>query len=111
MMWSQVTLPEDLRCEDDLGARADGPMHGWFGLSYSSYLVIQRSLIQVMPIEWQARMVTLLEEMRETIDTSDVPSQFMVRARESGKIVADPFRDYRRPPEIPMKRPAPKATR
>ncbi len=43
------------------------PMHGWFGLSYASYLVLPRSLIQEMPEEWQKRMVELLEEWDEAV--------------------------------------------
>lgn len=40
-----------------------GPIHGWFGLTYASYLVQPRVLLQSMPIEWQERMVACLEEL------------------------------------------------
>jgi hypothetical protein len=79
------------------------PVHHWFGLSYSSYLVIQRSLLEAMPIEWQAKLIALLEEARETFDTDKIPSEFMVRAKTGGRFVRDPFREYRRPEEIPRR--------
>lgn len=41
----------------------DGPVHDWFGLSYCNYQVLQRTFMQSMPIEWQARMVACLEEL------------------------------------------------
>jgi hypothetical protein len=42
----------------------DDPVHAWFGLSYSNYLVLHRTLMQSMPVEWQRRMVACLEELR-----------------------------------------------
>ncbi|MFE9844731.1 hypothetical protein [Streptomyces goshikiensis] len=42
----------------------DGPVHAWFELTYSSYLVLPRTLMQSMPIEWQQRMVGCLEEIQ-----------------------------------------------
>ena len=43
-----------LRCESDV--------HDQFGLSYASYLVVPRSLLQLMPGDWQHALVELLEE-------------------------------------------------
>lgn len=43
--------------------RTNGPIHEHFGLSYSSYAVLPRTLMQSMPVEWQARMVACLKEM------------------------------------------------
>jgi hypothetical protein len=79
------------------------PVHGWFSLTYSSYLVLHRSVMQAMPVEWQRRMVALLNEMEEAVDTSKLPSKFMVRARAGGRFIEDPFRNYRHPPAIPMR--------
>lgn len=80
------------------------PMHEWFGLSYSSYLVLQRSVIQAMPVEWQHRMVALLEEVEARFDTSHCPPRFSVHARdERGRFVLDPFRDYRRGAPPPLR--------
>lgn len=33
----------------------NGPIHGFFGLSYSNYLVLPRTLMQSMPVAWQER--------------------------------------------------------
>ena len=43
----------------------DGPVHAFFGLTYSSYQVVPRVLAQSMPHEWQARFVQCMEEMQE----------------------------------------------
>jgi hypothetical protein len=43
--------------------RLDADIHGWFGLSYSNYLVLPRTLMQSMPADWQRRMVTCLEDL------------------------------------------------
>lgn len=45
--------------------RTSGPIHHWFGLSYSNYQVLPRVLMQSMPVEWQRRMVTCLEELHD----------------------------------------------
>lgn len=45
--------------------RLDGPIHGWFGLSYSNYQVLHRTLMQSMPVDWQHRMVMCLDELQE----------------------------------------------
>jgi len=46
----------------------DGPVNLWFSLSYCNYLVLPRSFMQSMPIEWQERMVACLEEMQDAFD-------------------------------------------
>lgn len=45
----------------------DSPIdiHAWFGLSYSNYLVLHRTLMQSMPAEWQERAVALLSELTD----------------------------------------------
>lgn len=40
-------------------------VHTWFGLSYSNYQVLHRTLMQSMPDGWQDRMVGCLEELRD----------------------------------------------
>jgi hypothetical protein len=39
-------------------------IHGWFGLSYSNFLVLPRALMQSMPEEWQYRFTALVDELR-----------------------------------------------
>lgn len=54
--------------------RLDGPVHEWFGLSYSNYAVLHRSLMQSMPLDWQERIVGLLREFSQAfghVDTAD----------------------------------------
>lgn len=55
------------------------PIHLWFSLSYSNYLVLARSVLQSMPQEWQARFVVLLEEMNDSYGHLDWPA-YEVRA-------------------------------
>jgi hypothetical protein len=83
------------------------PMHTWFGLTYSAYLVLNRSALEAMPAEWQARMVALLEEMREHLDADQLCSEFKVMATKNGKFVTDPWRDYRRGPAVPLRKRSP----
>ncbi|NEA52370.1 hypothetical protein [Streptomyces sp. SID10815] len=58
----------------------DGPIHGWFELSYSNYAVLHRTLMQSMPTEWQDRMVACLEELREAYLHIEQPEAFKVEA-------------------------------
>lgn len=46
----------------------DGPVHEWFGLSYTNYQVIPRTLMQSMPTVWQERIVACLEELRDAYE-------------------------------------------
>jgi len=81
------------------------PIHMWFELTYSSYLVLHRSLLQSMPREWQVKFVGLLEEMEDSFDCSDVPTSFTVKAKKNGKFVHDPYADYQRGRRVvPLKR-------
>lgn len=44
-------------------ARLDGPIHEFFGLTYCNYLVLHRSLMQSMPVEWQERATAVFREL------------------------------------------------
>ncbi|WP_225825645.1 hypothetical protein [Streptomyces naphthomycinicus] len=46
----------------------DGPIHEWFSLSYSNHLVLPRTLLQSMPIEFQERMVACLTELHAAFE-------------------------------------------
>lgn len=59
--------------------RLDGPVHAWFSLSYSNYLVLHRTLMQSMPESWQERMVACLDEMYEAFAHVDKPDMFWVQ--------------------------------
>lgn len=74
------------------------PIHNWFELTYSNYLVLHRSILQSMPDGWQEKFVALLEEMREAArDVPNLPSKFVVQVRgDDGRFVSDPYSDYQR---------------
>jgi hypothetical protein len=80
---------------DGLWFRAD-PIHTWFNLTYSSYLVLPRSLLQSTPFWWQAAFVKLLHWL-EARAPKDAPGSYRVQAiDDNGRYVADPYRDYER---------------
>lgn len=58
----------------------NGPIHDWFGLSYSNYLVLHRTFLQSMPIEFQQRMVACLEELSAAFEHIEQPEAFTVQA-------------------------------
>lgn len=79
-------------------------IHHWFQLSYSSYLVLPRSLMEGMPIEWQHKMIDLLEEMREVYDSSKIEDNYTVQLRDKkGRFKEDPLANYRHPVELPYR--------
>jgi hypothetical protein len=76
----------------------EGPVHGAFGLTYASYLVWPRSIMEDMPLDWQERFVALADELNAAFCTYEPPGGYTVTAKgEGGRIVKDPFREYRRP--------------
>jgi hypothetical protein len=74
------------------------PIHGLFGLSYASYLVIPRSVLQSMPQDWQARFVAMVREIGERFDFGETVGfdYSVLRRGEGGRFVEDPFSDYER---------------
>lgn len=88
---------EQERTPDEVEQEA---MHGWFGLSYSNYLVLRRVAIQSMPDEWQVRLRDCLEELRESFgwveDEGGVASYRVNALDVSGRFVKDPYSDYQR---------------
>lgn len=74
----------------------DQDVHNWFELSYASYLVLPRSLMQAMPADWQHRFVELLEDMQATFRQENDNYTVLLRD-EGGKYTTDPFRRYRHP--------------
>lgn len=82
-------------------SESDEPIHLWFNLSYSNYLVVQRSLMQSMPIEWQRRFVECLEELDDAaMGLKDLPGAFEVIPQrldgDKSIEIEDPYRDYQR---------------
>jgi hypothetical protein len=60
--------------------RLDGPIHGWFSVSYSNYLVLPRTLMQSMPVEWQERAVAVFDELEAAYQHLDHPDSYEVTA-------------------------------
>lgn len=77
---------------------SDDPLHEWFSLSYSSYFVLPRSILQSMPVEWQQRFRGLIEEFQAaTRDLKDLPGDYYVKAKDAnGQFIRDPYSDYER---------------
>lgn len=84
----------------------DGPIHDWFGLTYASYLVLPRSVLQEMPLGWQKKFVALLEEVQGAVDPELADDNYAVqlRDRKTGRFKLDPLRVYRRPDQELMDR-------
>lgn len=81
---------EHVKCKDDY-RRNQGPIHGWFSLSYASYYVVPRLALQGMPIWWQ-KLFIFLVNMLPSID-----SDYVVQVRNArGRFGGDPWANYRR---------------
>ena len=74
------------------------PVHYWFGLTYSSYLVIPRSVLQSMPVGWQQRFVALLEEADQMAGDVGASGPYVVQKRDpvSNRFTKDPLSRYDR---------------
>ena len=81
------------------------PIHDWFGLTYSAYLVLPRVLLQSMPNHWQRLFVRLIREMQEAFENVEQADIYEVRCRdENGRFAADPLPGYERGRErVPVK--------
>lgn len=68
-----------------------------FGLSYSNYLVLNRSLLQSMPVKWQKHFVACLEEFEAATWNTDTAPSFQVQACNlEGQYIIDPVLHYDR---------------
>lgn len=76
----------------------DKDIHAWFELSYATYLVLPRSVLQSMPKEWQIKFVELLDQLEETNWRERLPdaSFYRVEMRDDTGKVKDPFINYNR---------------
>jgi hypothetical protein len=71
-------------------------VHTWFGLSYASYLTINRSLLQSMPDEWQDRFVRCLTELQRHFGYPDEPIYTVYCRDRLGRFIKDPIPHYNR---------------
>lgn len=83
-------------------------LHGWFSLSYASFLVLPRVLMSDMPDDWQFKMAELLREYDETYtNLENSECFFTVRSTDSiGKMVKMPdwLKNYRYPSKEDLQR-------
>jgi len=66
----------------------------------SAYVILQRSILEELPVESQRKFVAIIEEVNNTFDLSDMPEKFVVMPRGKNNnskkgtcAVADPYRD------------------
>ncbi|WP_372011432.1 hypothetical protein NBRC13296_12805 [Paenibacillus chitinolyticus] len=76
-------------------------IHSYFGLSYANYLVLPRTVLQSMPMEWQIKFVELLEEVDDTNWRTELMPKnwmdFLVKVRDkNGRFISDPLDNYDR---------------
>ncbi len=57
--------------EDNNGNLVESPIHESFGLTYASFLVVPRLLMEAMPWGWQKDMVHLMDEFTEKYEWDD----------------------------------------
>ena len=75
----------------------DDYIHAFFGLTYASYLVLPRSILQSMPCKWQKNFVNLLHELNNTCTKHGISMpDYNVTAREKGKFIKDKYSNYDR---------------
>lgn len=80
--------------DHDTDDRTD--IHTWFGLTYSNYLVLPRSVLQSMSKEWQHRFVAMLDELYDAYGGLDWPNYHVQARDEEGKFRTDPIPYYDR---------------
>jgi hypothetical protein len=61
-------------------------IHTWFSLTYSNYLVLPRTLLQSMPLEWQHRFVAQLHELDAALGHHPQASVYEVTAARECEI-------------------------
>lgn len=89
---------------DENGHYVDAPFHDWFGLTYSGYLVFPRAILEALPPDLQNRMIAVIDEARELLDTTKISDNYSVKLRDQdGRYIVDPFANYRHPPAVPMR--------
>jgi hypothetical protein len=74
------------------------PIHQWFGLTYASYLVMPRSVLQQIDPKLQKKLVEVLTEICWYYDWPNSGADYQVTMRdEDGKYKQDILRNYRYP--------------
>lgn len=93
-------LPEGVA--KDVGCNA---VHHMFGLSYASYLVLPRVMLDSMSPDWQARFVMMLGEIEARFGSYPEEGTYDVRLKDDhGRFMHDPLSDYRHQRLQPIQR-------
>ena len=81
-------------------AEDNEPIHRYFELTYAHYLVLPRTALQSMPLVWQRRFISCMEELDRAIDWKPKAGNYEVSLRGGdGRILSielDPLNDYQR---------------
>lgn len=72
------------------------PIVLWSSAKAQDYLLIQRSLLQSMSLEWQRSLMKLLLEMQEQFGYKSNGEFKVLRKGKEGKFIQDPLADYGR---------------
>jgi hypothetical protein len=70
-------------------------VHDWFSLTYASYLVLPRVLLQSMPVHWQRRFVKMLKDLDNSFSHVKRAPSYWVRACEGGRFIHEDLPGYR----------------
>lgn len=82
--------------KDKYGNYIEEPLHIWFELSYAQFLTLPRLVIENMPLEWQLKMKSLLEELDDTFDWRPKEGRYWVKLKDAkGRYCDAPLADYR----------------
>lgn len=99
LRWSKIFGKTEMSSREGGMNHGYEQLWGYFGLSYSSWVTMPRSLMHEMPDDWQAKMAALLEEWDNAWDTHDLPSPYVIAKREDGRFTSWPswVNQYRHP--------------
>ena len=75
---------------------ASEPTQEMFGLTYASYLVLPRVILQSMPLDWQKDFAALIEKLETAAQGLNLPDYHVNAVNENGNFIRDDLRDYER---------------
>lgn len=78
---------------------SEGYIHEWFELTYASYLVLPRSVLQSLPPAIPKQLVDALNAIEEHLSPACLPPEgtYSVNLRdENGRFMRDPLCQYER---------------
>lgn len=75
--------PHDISLADPYDS---DPIHQHFGLSYSTHMVLPRTLLQSMPAQWQAALVHLLDQYESAFQGVEQPPGYKVEAADEFEV-------------------------